>query len=401
MSSSAPPSASGEASGASGTSQKSARLWCATLNNWGEGEHDAIKEAITQRCVWGVVGTEIAPTTSTPHLQMAMLFNRARTIGFLKTNFSQRAHFEICKGTAEQNREYCTKDHEYWEHGQIPENAQGTRSDLEEATSYLQMVCGNVQLMAMRYPAVYVKYAANFERLANRFVKAKNAGKKFFEKIVTWIYGPTGSGKTHYVVDTEEAGALWISPKTLKWWHAYDNEPAVLFDDFRGDFCTYHELLRLLDVYDMNSEVKGGYVSLNNVKRIYITSCLHPSEVYDTREDIGQLLRRIDTIWWMDEDHVRTDVTKVRNYPRVMAPAPVFLTPSGFSTASTVIASAGGPPALKRTTATTTTTTTAISQKRLKRNSSASSRDTLPLNPHQEMEESSDEEEVVDLTADE
>jgi len=84
--------------------------------------------------------------------------------------------------------------------------------------------------------------------------------------------------------------------KNLQWWDGYDNQDAVLFDDFRGDFCTFHYLLRVLDRYPMRVEVKGSSREFNS-KRIYITSCYPPTEIYNkSDEDVKQLIRRIDEI---------------------------------------------------------------------------------------------------------
>lgn len=113
--------------------------------------------------------------------------------------------------------------------------------------------------------------------------------KRYFKPEVIWVWGPTGSGKTRQVVENETD--LWISGKNLKWWQGYENQEATLFDDFRADFCTFHELLRILDRYPYTVEVKGGHRELNS-KRMYITSCYPPGEVYRTREDIEQLMRR-------------------------------------------------------------------------------------------------------------
>lgn len=81
----------------------------------------------------------------------------------------------------------------------------------------------------------------------------------------------------------------------MKWWEGYWGQSAALIDDFRADFCTYHELLRILDVYPLRLEVKGSSVP-SRLTKIYITSPFHPEDVYKTREDIGQLLRRITEI---------------------------------------------------------------------------------------------------------
>lgn len=383
------------ASQAPSTTQGTSRHWCGTLNNYGEGEHDALKQAVKDKCVYGVIGEELAPSTGTPHLQFYCAFNRARGLPYLKTNFSQRANFQICRGTPKENRDYCTKDGDFWEHGELPESDQGHRTDLETAVNFLRSTNGNVQATAMACPSVYVKYAGNLEKLGNRFAKELAKKVRGNVKYVIWIYGATGVGKTRWVTEREDPSNLWISSKDLKWWHGYDQEEAVVLDDYRADFEKFHVLLRILDRYHMDVEIKGGYVSLGCVKRIYVTSCYHPAEVYNVREDVGQLLRRIDEIQYMNAQGELTNVTHMKaNWPRVEHSAPAFITPAGFSTATTVLAtpeSALAVPRLKRTTATAvdleemgicTTTTTGPPTKKTKvslTSSNESSKSALPV----------------------
>jgi len=88
----------------------------------------------------------------------------------------------------------------------------------------------------------------------------------------------------------------WISGKNLKWWEGYDKHEDVIFDDFRNDFCTFHELLRILDRYPYKIECKGGSRELL-AKRIFITCPFSPHDAYPSScEDIQQLIRRITKI---------------------------------------------------------------------------------------------------------
>jgi len=248
-----------------------------------------------------------------------------------RKTLSDRAHWEIAGGSAEENKTYCSKEGDFVEFGNPPVKEQGKRTDIELAVASLKATSGDVQAMAMAHPEAYLKYAGNFEKLSQRFQKKARSTQDSYikERQVVWIYGPTGVGKTRYVHENaREYGELWISGRDLRWWQSYDMEPCVLFDDFRGDFCKYHELLRILDRYHCIVENKGGSVSLQNVMVIYITSCFHPRHVYDTREDIEQLIRRIDAIWYFGEDGMRTNVTGKVDYPgRPEGSAPGFTPP--------------------------------------------------------------------------
>jgi len=111
---------------------------------------------------------------------------------------------------------------------------------------------------------------------------------------VEWYYGSTGTGKSKkaYEILGDEC---YTCLSTGKWFDGYDAHENVLIDDMRKDFMKFHELLRLLDRYAMRVECKGGTRQFV-AKHIIITSCYHPKEMFETREDIQQLLRRIDII---------------------------------------------------------------------------------------------------------
>lgn len=118
---------------------------------------------------------------------------------------------------------------------------------------------------------------------------------KVVKRVIKWYWGATGTGKT--LTATKEYEDYYITMKDLKWWDGYFGQKCIIIDDFRKDFCTFHELLRLLDSYQYRIQSKGTSQWIHpNTECIIITSAYPPDEVYSTREDIGQLIRRIDEI---------------------------------------------------------------------------------------------------------
>jgi len=215
---------------------------------------------------------------------------------------NDRVHWSI-EIDRESSRNYCMKMQDYF----IKDKRdQGARTDLKS-------VCDIVQTRGLAaavadYPEVYVKFHSGIEKL-NAFYRGIPRDQKPY---VVWIYGPTGTGKTRMVYEQEKS-SLWMSGKNLQWWDGYDNQDAVLFDDFRGDFCTFHYLLRVLDRYPMRVEVKGSSREFNS-KRIYITSCYPPTEIYNkSDEDVKQLIRRIDEIIFLSpRNGIQTQVQEDR-----------------------------------------------------------------------------------------
>ena len=107
-----------------------------------------------------------------------------------------------------------------------------------------------------------------------------------------FFYGKTGSGKTRTAF--EEFPKIY-TPLSYKWWEGYEGQTEVLIDDFRKDWCKFHELLKLLDRYPFKVEAKGSHHQLM-ATTIIITAPYPPQYMYDTREDIEQLLRRIRVV---------------------------------------------------------------------------------------------------------
>jgi len=261
---------------------KTYRRWCFTLNNYTQFDLDTLSDL---DCKYLIFGKEIAPTTNTPHLQGYVVFNDAKRFAAVH-EICTRMHWEAAKGNHAQARDYCMKEDK---NALIKDNLkQGKRTDIDLAidTLHNQGIMGVVH----EHPREFVKFHSGFSKLAAYHIKHRDP--KDPPKIY-WYWGVSGSGKTRAVYEAEKD--LWCSGKDLKWWDGYENQEAILIDDFRKDFCTFHELLRITDRYPYTVNVKGSTRILNS-PRIYITSCYHPAAVYDTREDLTQLLRRITVI---------------------------------------------------------------------------------------------------------
>lgn len=232
-----------------------------------------------------IYGVEICPTTGKQHHQGYCEFPGNRRLTALGKKF--KCNFERRKGTAEQAIKYCEKDGKWYEFGERPgKKEQGKRTDIEEVKELINNGAGMKDI---------VDVVSSFQalRFAEKLIEYKET-KRNWQPEVFWYWGKTGTGKTKRAY--EEAGEdTWISGKNLKWWQGYDGHENVIIDDFRKDFCTFHELLRILDRYPYTVEVKGGSRQLV-AKKIWITCPYHPEDVYDGREDIDQLLRRITKI---------------------------------------------------------------------------------------------------------
>lgn len=259
----------------------SSRNVCFTLNNYTEEDKEKLR-------TWELIGYLImgyeVGECGTPHIQGYIEFKTTVRFTALK-KFNERIHWEARKGKQEQAIDYCKKDGNYEEIGVAKVNKQGTRNDITES---LKTVSKHGMRKLMENPP-------NFQniRICEKYL-TYNEEKRTWKPMVYWIYGESGTGKSRHAF--EAAGDDFYVKDCTKWWDGYDKHETVILDDFRAHQMRMTYLLRILDRYAMQVEVKGGYRQLL-CKTIYITSIKHPRETYNAEEEpIQQLLRRIDTI---------------------------------------------------------------------------------------------------------
>lgn len=148
------------------------KFWCFTLNNPTAADEARISVFFSSRFVtYGVYGREIGES-GTPHLQGYLILNRARRLSYLRNHVSDRAHFEIARGSPQQASDYCKKDGDFVEEGDLPESRQGRRSDLDDGIDWIkEFVADNGRApsspeIAKLQPKLYVKYYHRIVSLA-------------------------------------------------------------------------------------------------------------------------------------------------------------------------------------------------------------------------------------------
>lgn len=235
---------------------------------------------------WFKGGMEKCPTTGKSHVHFVVRFKNARQFNGLHKKWKD-VHWEM-EYPGQAWERYLGKDNNIFEKGTPPNP--GARHDIRDIkTRVLEGESVGTILEAGAINNIQqLRFAENLQKYK------KN--KEFSKKTVIWIYGPTGTGKSRSVWESEED--LFVMEPMCEWFDGYDAQEAALLDDFRGTI-QLNVLLRLLDGYDMIVKIKGGFVKWNP-KRIYITSCKRPEELYinavDKDEKIEQLLRRITEI---------------------------------------------------------------------------------------------------------
>lgn len=257
---------------------KSARNVCFT---WFDYSDQDIENCKNWDCKYLCIGFETCPSTGKKHIQGYVEWKGSKRFDTLK-NINTKIHWENRKGTAKQAAEYCKKDGNFYEKGEI--SNQGNRTDLEEVSEMLKKK-KSLKEIVENFPVVYIKYHKGIEKMQNILMPQRTT-----RPIVTWLWGKTGVGKTYKAVNSHKD--YYIKPKS-KWWDGYTQQECIIIDDFDGDW-PYRDLLRVLDTYGYQGQTKGGHVEINS-PFIYITSEYHPNHFW-TDSEYSQMIRRIANV---------------------------------------------------------------------------------------------------------
>lgn len=270
------------------------RSWEFTVNNYTEADIDWLKHIEVSK---KVVSKEIGEG-GTPHLQGRLVFKRRYTFTSLK-KLHPTAHWEPTKAASDAN--YCKKrDGELiFDEG---DERKGRRTDIQKAREILQST-GSIRAVVKETDQLHtIQYA-------EKYMKYSESPRPVGPIEVVWLYGSTGTGKTRYVYTSHDP-ELIFQPLTHKWWDGYDGHKIVLIDDIRADWCSFAELLRMLDIYPFRVECKGGSRQCL-ATTFYITCPKHPLDLYkDVQEDLCQLTRRITLILQFEPGNTFVDVTR-------------------------------------------------------------------------------------------
>jgi len=239
----------------------SARNWCFTYHH----EQLATKE-FTRQLVDSVPGLlqpnglgyvifqrERAPETGAYHLQGYAQFTTRKSLKQSKAALNMlfpNCHLEKAKGSAKQNKEYCSKEESRvdgpWEFGEMI--CAGKRNDIDEFVEAMSKESLSFDDIYDRYPSILAKYP-NFVRSAIRRrrklepIPYEPRGTWQLDLVaycfspshprqVRWYYDNAGGmGKSYFCRHFGHGiGYIITGGKHADIYYAYDHQPYVFFD---------------------------------------------------------------------------------------------------------------------------------------------------------------------------
>lgn len=270
-----------------------AKYWLFTINNYTDEERQGVIEKLRDCSQYFILGLEVGEA-GTPHIQGYCILKKRHSLAQVKARISERAHFEIARGTSSANRTYCSKEGNFIEEGEIGDerhrsNSTGhTRADVaREFRMQIERGRLGIRAFADTYPDQWMFNGSNLCR--NALLLADPIERPNIS--VEWIWGKPGVGKSlsaHSRLD----GAYIKEPRT-KWWNGYLLERRVIIDDFGPGGIDINHLLRWFDRYKCHVEVKGGMVALY-ADTFIVTSNFHPRVLFT--DNLGVINPQYDAL---------------------------------------------------------------------------------------------------------
>lgn len=303
------------------------RKWLVTINNPVEKgmEHNAIKAQLQlfKNCVYWCMSDEIGKDGGTYHTHIFICCSGAVRFSTLKKRFNG-AHFDVCKGTAIDNKNYVFKEgkwsntekedtrvdgtQEEW--GDCPVERQGQRNDISDLYAMIKEGLTNYEIIESN-----PQYMLNLDKIerARQTVLEERFKNEWRDLTVTYIYGTTGAGKTRSVMDKYGYSNVFRVTDYEHPFDGYKGQDVIVFEEFRSSL-RIDDMLKYLDGYPV--EIPCRYANkIACFTKVYIISNIALTEQYPNvqkgqTETWNALLRRIGKVRIHIKDKVHEGTTE-------------------------------------------------------------------------------------------
>lgn len=272
---------------------KQARKWQLTINNPQDKglDHDAIKKALEQfkSCVYWCMSDEVGLDTHTPHTHLFFCLKTPGKFSTVKKRFPE-AHIEAARGTVQENRDYVSKSGKwsedeksdtsipgtFEESGEPPEEpGQGARTDIAVIYQQIEDGLSNAEIMAANPDAAM--HIGKMDKIRQDILEARYR-EQWRDLEVTYIFGPTATGKTRGVMEQHGYGSVYRVTDYNHPFDRYAQEPVLCLDEFRSSLLI-GDMLDYLDGYPL--ALPARYANRQACfEKVYIISNIDLTEQY-------------------------------------------------------------------------------------------------------------------------
>nr|QJQ37745.1 replication-associated protein [Cressdnaviricota sp.] len=253
------------------------------------------------------------------HIQGYIHFRTLKSMNQVKEILVNHAHVEGAKSDDEKNLDYCSKDYKeakpwarFIQLGK-KSRGQGSRTDMDE---FLEAVKDGMSIEDL-----YTNFGSIMVKNANGAFKAIEQLRPMEERTASecyCYYGSSGSGKTTDAMLGHNQGKCYfvtIANNSNIWFNGYLNayHEVVIIDEFSDQIATIDRLKVLLDKFQNQVEIKGGF-RFFNPPAIVITSQHSPMKWFrhqPSEQDMIALLRRFKSIVKYEGRYAEKNVKKI------------------------------------------------------------------------------------------
>ena len=308
------------------------RKWQLTFNNPAEKslDHNKIKQLVAElkSVVYWCMADEVGLETKTPHTHLFIMAKNPIKFSRIKKLFAE-AHIEQVRGSATDNKIYVQKSGKwaddpksdtsvpgtFEESGELPdEPGQGYRSDIAQLYHMISDGMSNAEIMAQN-PDLAI-HISRMDKIRQDILEARYRDE-FRQLDVTYIFGPTATGKTRGVMEKHGYSNVYRVTDYTHPFDRYAQEPVLLFDEFRSNLLI-GDMLDYLDGYPLAlparySQRQACYTT------VYIISNIDLSQQYKNVQENEPatwkaFLRRIHHVIEYHQDKPPTDHGNAMDY---------------------------------------------------------------------------------------
>ena len=227
---------------------------------------------------YSIFNIERGEEEETEHIQLFIIFNSGKRFKTLR-NMLPFAHIEPAHSSSVQCREYCSKSETKIE-GPFEDGDFGNERAKKASVEFIDLVQAGTSALELQklYPNLYLKHHRDLDSIyMSQFEKYKYDCRDIE---VTYIYGPSRSGKSRYVQSLVGGRGNVYSVSTYEnsAFTGYRGEDNIIIDEYKGQFAI-QTFNRMLDVYPF--KLRGLKVlECACYHHVYIISNYPPKDIY-------------------------------------------------------------------------------------------------------------------------